>query len=81
MKNIIFYYTAVIVPGVVLAILWQDLKPGVAMPLLFAYFFLYRSLLDGWRLVAKGVIQKNQIWKMAIPGMPGKYLKQLYFKK
>jgi hypothetical protein len=78
MKNIYFYYFAFIVPGVLLALFWRELSPKLAMAGLIFYVFVYRSIIDGWRLSAKGVIEKKDIWKLAIPGMRGKYLKQLY---
>lgn len=81
MKNIIIYYTASFLPGLVLAFMWQDLKPGMALPLLLGYVFLYRNVLDAWRLLSRGAISKKDAWKVAIPGMRGKYLKQLYFEK
>lgn len=80
MQHILLYYFATIIPGIILGLQWDHLG-NLAMPLLLIYVFIYRNLLDAWRLLAKGLILKNEAWKIAIPGMRGKYLRQLYLEK
>ncbi|GAB2762146.1 hypothetical protein [Salinimicrobium soli] len=81
MKNIYFYYLAFIFPGVALALFWKEVPPNLALAGLILYVFVYRSFIDGWRLSTKGVIEKKDIWKLVIPGMRGKYFKELYTNK
>ena len=49
--------------------------------LLFFYAFIYRTYLDGKRLSDKGIIDKNNIWEMIIPGKRFEYFGELYLKK
>lgn len=79
MKNIFLYYFLFITPGILLSVSWSSLPGRTALILMFSYVFIYRTLIDGLRLNAMGVLEKKDIWKMAVPGMRGKYLKQLYF--
>ena len=81
MKNIYLYYFLFLAPGILLAVSWDSLPGRTNLVLLGLYVFVYRSLLDGLRLNAMGLLEKKEIWKMAVPGMRGKYLKQLYFTK
>jgi hypothetical protein len=81
MKNLILYYLALLAPGIILARYWHLLDPFMALGLLLFYVVIYRTLLDGFRLHLKGILPKNQIWKMALPGMRGKYFKELYLQK
>lgn len=81
MKNIYLYYFLFLAPGILLAVSWDSLSGRTNLVLLGLYVFVYRSLLDGLRLNAMGLLEKKEIWKMAVPGMRGKYLKQLYFTK
>ncbi|MGB7786868.1 MAG: hypothetical protein WBL27_12265 [Salinimicrobium sp.] len=81
MKNIYLYYFFFLAPGILLALAWRSLPAGIDLFLMFSYIFVYRTILDGMRLNALGVLEKKEIWKMAVPGMRGKYLKQLYFTK
>ena len=73
------YHFALLAPALVLALYWQVLLPQVALLLLFVYVFIYRTFLDGARLSSKNIIRRRDIWKMILPGMRGKYFKQLYY--
>lgn len=81
MKNIFLYYFLFLSPGIILAVFRDSLPGNIALLLLALCVFLYRTLLDGLRLNAMGILEKKEIWKMAVPGMRGKYFKQLYFQK
>ena len=81
MKNIFLYYFALFAPALVLVFFWKDLLPNLALLLLFVYVFIYRTILDGIRLASKQVISKTEIWKMILPGMRGKYFKELYLQR
>ena len=81
MKNIYLYYFLFLTPGILLAVSWDNLPGKINLVLLGVYVVVYRTLIDGMRLNAMGVLEKKEMWKMAIPGMRGKYVKQLYFQK
>ena len=81
MKNIFLYYILFLAPGILLAVSWDSLPGYTNLVLLALYVFVYRTLLDGTRLNAMGILEKKEIWKMAVPGMRGKYVKQLYFQR
>ncbi len=81
MKNIFLYYFLFLAPGILLAVSWDSLPEYTNLVLLALYVFVYRTLLDGMRLNAMGILEKKEIWKMAVPGMRGKYVKQLYFQR
>ena len=81
MKNIYLYYFTFLTPAILLIYFWESLPSTTSLTLLFTYVFVYRSLIDGLRLKAKGVLQSREIWKIAIPGVRGKYFKELYLQK
>jgi len=81
MRNIIFYYSAILVP---IPLLFWVAKTGDSMwftILLFIYAFPYRTLIDGLRLVNKKLIRWNEIWKLSIPWKRRRYFKDLYFTR
>ena len=47
---------------------------------IFAYSLIYRTYIDGLRLVSKGIIDRSDIWKMVYNGRRFQYFKELYFK-
>lgn len=49
--------------------------------LLLSYIIIYRGFVDGKRLIDKGIINKNELWKAFIPFWTTMYSKQLYFEK
>lgn len=81
MKNIVIYYFAVIAP---LAVLFAFTHLGYInaknLVLLFLfYLIIYRTYIDGLRLCAKNLINRKDIWKLAIPGSRSDYILDLYF--
>lgn len=82
MKNIWVYYTAIFVP-LVLIILLTNYNLLASWPFiiaLFLYVFVYRTFVDGKRLVSKNIITNKDIWKLLIPGTRFEYFKALYLK-
>lgn len=45
---------------------------------LLLYTFIYRPLIDGYRLIQKGVIKKNELLKYFAPYWGFKYWKEIY---
>lgn len=83
MGNIYLYYLALLGPLLVLVGIFNyKLLPSLpAVVLLFAYLFIYRTIIDGLRLFNKGAIKKDEIWKIATHGLRSKFFKELYFSK
>lgn len=81
MKNIFFFYLAILAP--LAGVIWLG-KAGhinAFAACLLGYAFIYRSLTDGYRLIGKGLIKRNDLWKMFIPfWLRPKYFMDLYFK-
>ncbi|MFD2517309.1 hypothetical protein [Salinimicrobium flavum] len=81
MKNLILHLFAIFTPAVLLAVTWKLMIPEVALALLFAYVFVYRTWLDGSRLYQKGLIPKRDIWKIVYNGDRANHFKELYLRK
>lgn len=82
MKNIVTYYLSILVP---LAVLFSSSQLGLITPknlvLLFLFYLIvYRTYVDGLRLVAKNIINRKDIWKLVIPGSRLEYVRELYFE-
>ena len=58
----------------------QYLNSWLFIILIFAYSLIYRTYIDGLRLVSKGIIEKSEIWKMVYNGRRFEFFKELYFK-
>lgn len=82
MKNLKVYYFVTIIPVIIIFMLkFTDMITNNWFFYLFVtYLLLYRTYTDGRRLVAKGIIEKRDIWKMIIPGQRFKYFKELYLQ-
>jgi len=82
MGNIYFYYTAILSPLAILLFLMRMnyLNSWLFIILIIAYSLIYRTYVDGLRLVSKGIIEKSDIWKMVYNGRRFQYFKELYFK-
>jgi Ca2+/Na+ antiporter len=82
MKNLFIYYLVIIIPIVILS--WMSrtnfLDSTLFVILLFFYVFIFRTYIDGRRLVDKNIIPKKDIWKMIIPGKRFQYFRELYLK-
>jgi hypothetical protein len=83
MKNLFIYYLTILSPiGILTWLSRTDLvNPTLFVLLLFFYVLIFRTYVDGKRLLDKNVIQKKDIWKMIIPGKRFEYFKELYLKK
>jgi hypothetical protein len=80
MKNIIVYYFVVIVPAAIIFLLrLTDTINSIWFVYSFCFYLLiYRTYIDGKRLVDKGLIEKKDIWKMIIPWQRFRFFKDLY---
>jgi len=83
MKNIFIYYLTIIAPlGIIIWLVKTDLLNSTEfVGLLFFYILVFRTYVDGKRLVDKNIIPEKDIWKMIIPGKHFEYFKKLYLEK
>jgi hypothetical protein len=81
MKNIYIYYVAIIMPIIVIIIGFELGYTYFSAVILILYSLPYRLITDGIRLESKGLISRNKMWKLLIPGFRIDYTKELYFKK
>lgn len=82
MKNIFVFYIALLAPlSILVPVFQQKLLPsGISIFLLLMYVLVYRTYIDGMRLVCKNLIKRKDIWKVATHGWRVKYFKELYLK-
>ena len=80
MRNIFIYYLAISIPVVAIIFLRKAelITSTWFVILLFIYLIIYRSYIDGKRLIEKGIIEKKDFWKVLIRGQQIKYFKELY---
>ena len=81
MKNLVNYYLATLSPLILLFGMSQLGFIGAKNLVLFFLFYIlvYRTCIDGLRLVAMNLIDKKDIWKLVIPGSRAEFLRELYF--
>lgn len=82
MKNLVIFYTLILVPLAILC--WlnnsERINGTLSLGLITFYVLFYRTYIDGKRLADKNIISKKDIWKMIIPGNRFLYFKELYLK-
>lgn len=83
MNNLILHHFAIFTPAILLALTWNLMISEVALTLLLIYVFVYRTWLDGsrLRLYKKGLIPRQDLWKIAYNGSRDNYFKELYLQK
>ena len=81
MTNIFLYYFSFLAPLFLLMFFYELLDPTLAFILLAGYVFIFRTWIDGNRLFQKGLISKNDIWKISFNGARLKHFKALYLQK
>jgi hypothetical protein len=83
MKNLIVYYMALFIPLLLLIAVFQyGLLPSwLSISILLGYVLVYRTFLDGQRLIEKGLIKKEDRWKVITHGLRAKYFRELYLDK
>ncbi len=81
MRNLFVYYlVAFLIPVPVLVWTFKTQPGYLSVGLFFFYLIIYRGILDSWRLIQKGTIRKNDIWKMFVGGHVY-WFKELYLIK
>ena len=47
---------------------------------LILYWFPYRTIIDGTKLVMRGVIEQKDVWRLLLPGSRIRYSRELFFR-
>lgn len=84
MKSLINFYAYIFFPLIAIMLLVKNGLMGntVFVILLAIYCFLYHPLISGLRLVALGIIRRNELIKAFIPGYYNlKYFSILFFNR
>jgi len=78
MRQVFFYYLAILIPitGLIWMAKYEHTQVFAASLLL--YVLIYRPLVDGYKLIHKGLIEKRQFWKLYLPSTYRKHFKDLY---
>lgn len=80
MKDLIVYYFAIVLPLPLIYLFAINRMYNLFGIFLFIYL-IYRGIIDGRRLINKGLIDSSQHWKAFIPLWTSQYFKELYFEK
>lgn len=79
--KLLYYYLQIILPIPLLLIFVQlDLYWTFIVSTLL-YAFIYRPLINTWRLLDMGVIRKEEALKLFIPLYSTKYFYELHFRQ
>jgi len=73
-----YYLWAMLVPISILVWFFEHQTGSLPVTSLLVYCLIYRPILDSYRLIQKGVIQKKDIWKMFVVFGHIKWFKELY---
>ena len=80
MKNLFIYYFSILLPLPLLIL--SSFNDSILFVSLLVLYIIYRSFIDSKRLLDKGILKKNEIWKMfIIPFYSFNYFRELYFEK
>ncbi len=79
MKQLLIYYFQILLPIPLLVSLANISSISFVVGLIL-YVLIYRPLVDGYRLLSKGIISKNEFFKIFIPLWRLKYFTELYFE-
>jgi hypothetical protein len=80
MKNHALYYSAILLPLILLGYaLYSDHMTLFVWGILI-YVLIYRPFTDGFRLISRGIIRKDELWKVFIPLYKLKWQWYCYFR-
>ncbi len=77
--KLLTYYLLIILP--IGFIVWSSSLGSLYFVIaLLGYCLVYRTIVDGERLVHLGLIKRSEIWKLLIPFYSIRYFQDMYFK-
>lgn len=77
-NTLVYYLLAIVLPVIGLIFLSKTYNKDTFVICLFVYLLLYRPVIDRFRLFAKGVITKKELWKFHVFGLGYTYFRELY---
>ena len=79
--KLLYYYLQILSPIAVIVMLYEAERYQSSLIAILVYMFVYRPVVDSWRLTKLGVLAKKERWKMFIPFYRSKYFEVLYFNQ
>lgn len=79
MKNLLVYYFAILLP--IPFLIWAAFNDSYMFTIMLLSYYLYRTFLDGGRLISLGILEPKSLWKSFIPFWTTLYFKEMYFGK
>ena len=79
MKNLAVYYCLILLPLVYLVMLAFTAESNNFAWALLVYALIYRPVIDGYKLMHKGIIKRNRLWVIYLPSTYRAYFNELYF--
>ena len=78
MKNLIVYYLQIFLPLPLIFTSQFNIPNYLGFMLVF--YLIYRVFTDYYRLLNKGLMEKNEFYKMFIPFWRIQFFKEMYFE-
>ncbi len=78
MKNLFVYWLLIILPLLIACVIYFQYKGSSWLYVILIYVFLYRPIIDGWRLYNLDLIQQRDFWKLLLPFYRLKFFSRLY---
>ena len=80
MIRLLKYYIFIIAPLILIYPIVKLENTALMVWFLFIYV-IYRGFIDGKRLIDKGILKKEELWKTFIPFYTSRYFRELYFEE
>jgi hypothetical protein len=81
MKNVILYWAGAFIPLLLLIYVTRLYHSEYGIYAFLMYAFIYRPILDYWRLRSKNLIYEKDFFKVFNPFFARRYVYQLFFSK
>jgi len=81
MKNLLYYYMQILLPIPLIALFAAMDLTWIFLTFFIFYVLIYRPIIDGDKLVRKGLMNRSNRWKLLLPFWHIKYFKELYLSK
>ncbi len=81
-EKIVLFYVVLMMPLLLLFVLKNSVRLGSVPFVVFLsiYCLIYNPLVQGYKLYRKGILKKNDLFKMLIPFYSIRYFGQVFLK-
>lgn len=79
--KLIDYYLAAFLPILTLITIALALDSSEIFVISLLFYYIYRCILDYYKLKKQGIVSNKDIWKFIVPCHSYLYFKELYFKQ